>query len=305
MARWLFILTIALAGWFPPTAAQAITRTIPAESDALHRLGNRTQSYSPNYDNPAQPEYDSPVPGTMPCAVLNRESVTAIRHHPQQAPEIDQNSGRFWTMDTYQGDAEDPLSLHKYLYCGANPVDNEDSLGLFTQTFGYAAEPYIQAIYRQDHANDTVIYGKWARFGGLTGGLFRLKPDILNKSSKSWAEIKPFSPTGVAAAGIQYTKYSAFSVFGYLPDVGWKPSKNYAVVDGVPIIFWNCGGVIFYTDASEDAEDLFALATLTAAKQYMKENAAAFTTEEVLIPALVRITQMVRWVMPAIELEEI
>src|SRR5208283_921378 len=39
-------------------------------------------------------------------------------------------TGRFPTMDTYEGDNEDPLSLHKYLYCQADPVDNTDPLGL-------------------------------------------------------------------------------------------------------------------------------------------------------------------------------
>jgi RHS repeat-associated protein len=39
------------------------------------------------------------------------------------------NTGRFWTMDTYTGNNEDPLSLHKYLYCQGNPVDNGDPSG--------------------------------------------------------------------------------------------------------------------------------------------------------------------------------
>jgi RHS repeat-associated protein len=40
------------------------------------------------------------------------------------------DSGRFWTMDTYDGTSEDPLSLHKYLYCQADPVDRIDPSGL-------------------------------------------------------------------------------------------------------------------------------------------------------------------------------
>ena len=39
-------------------------------------------------------------------------------------------TGRFWTMDTYQGDNKDPLSLHKYLYGVADPVDFSDLSGL-------------------------------------------------------------------------------------------------------------------------------------------------------------------------------
>jgi hypothetical protein len=40
------------------------------------------------------------------------------------------NTGRFWTADEDgHGDQEDPLTLHKYLYCLANPVNNRDPSG--------------------------------------------------------------------------------------------------------------------------------------------------------------------------------
>src|SRR5207244_2978163 len=35
-------------------------------------------------------------------------------------------SGRFWTADTFLGDEVDPLSLHKYVYCAADPVNRVD-----------------------------------------------------------------------------------------------------------------------------------------------------------------------------------
>jgi RHS repeat-associated protein len=47
----------------------------------------------------------------------------------QRARYMNQNTGRFWTMDTYQGDTEDPLSLHKYLYAGDNPINRIDPSG--------------------------------------------------------------------------------------------------------------------------------------------------------------------------------
>jgi hypothetical protein len=42
---------------------------------------------------------------------------------------LNTGAGRFQTMDTYEGDNEDPLSLHKYLYAEDNPVDNVDPSG--------------------------------------------------------------------------------------------------------------------------------------------------------------------------------
>src|SRR5439155_26265092 len=37
--------------------------------------------------------------------------------------------GRFLTQDTYEATAEDPPSLHKYLYANADPVDGIDPTG--------------------------------------------------------------------------------------------------------------------------------------------------------------------------------
>jgi len=38
-------------------------------------------------------------------------------------------TGRFWTMDAYAGNNEDPRNLHKYLYGADNPVNNTDPSG--------------------------------------------------------------------------------------------------------------------------------------------------------------------------------
>ncbi|PWU16136.1 MAG: hypothetical protein C5B50_14080 [Verrucomicrobia bacterium] len=38
-------------------------------------------------------------------------------------------TGRFWTMDTFEGNNEDPLSLHKYLYANGDPVNVIDPSG--------------------------------------------------------------------------------------------------------------------------------------------------------------------------------
>jgi RHS repeat-associated protein len=38
-------------------------------------------------------------------------------------------TGRFWTRDTWEGNKRAPLSLHKYLYCLANPANNTDPSG--------------------------------------------------------------------------------------------------------------------------------------------------------------------------------
>jgi RHS repeat-associated protein len=52
-----------------------------------------------------------------------------LRLYYLRARYMDPNSGRFWSADTYQGTNEDPLSLHKYLYCQGNPVNGADPSG--------------------------------------------------------------------------------------------------------------------------------------------------------------------------------
>jgi RHS repeat-associated protein len=49
-----------------------------------------------------------------------------------RARYLNPDAGRFWTMDTFEGNQSDPLSLHKYLYAQADPVNNIDPSGQFT-----------------------------------------------------------------------------------------------------------------------------------------------------------------------------
>jgi RHS repeat-associated protein len=39
------------------------------------------------------------------------------------------DTGRFWTQDSFEGGGTDPSSLHKYTYCGNNPVNAFDPSG--------------------------------------------------------------------------------------------------------------------------------------------------------------------------------
>lgn len=42
---------------------------------------------------------------------------------------LNPNTGRFWTRDSFEGNKQDPLSLHKYLYVADNPVNAIDPSG--------------------------------------------------------------------------------------------------------------------------------------------------------------------------------
>ena len=91
------------------------------------------------------------------------------------------DSGRFWTMDSCEGNMSDPRSLHKYLYCAANPANAIDPSGntlletlgtfavksiLFTAT-GAAIGAVIGGVDGAIDDNNTFANG--FRHGGVYG----------------------------------------------------------------------------------------------------------------------------------------
>jgi RHS repeat-associated protein len=49
-----------------------------------------------------------------------------------RARYLNTDTDRFWSMDTYEGNNKEPLSLHKYLYVHGNPVNSIDPSGNMT-----------------------------------------------------------------------------------------------------------------------------------------------------------------------------
>ena len=192
-----------------------------------------------------------------------------------RARYLNPGTGRFWTRDSFDGNSQDPLSLHKYLYAENDPVDNVDWSGFYTSAFGYLAHAAIEAIYVADHPGQIVIVGTTR---GLLGTL--LKPDILNSTPGNlrFAEIKPLSISGAAKGVVQMGAYSlAFGSLGYTPDVSWQPSTHFAQVGQVSIAFVNVGGLVFYTSAESNLKDFLALSSIQAVRAFIRANAATLS----------------------------
>ncbi|MEW6161409.1 MAG: RHS repeat-associated core domain-containing protein, partial [Verrucomicrobiota bacterium] len=95
--------------------------------------------------------------------------------------------GRFWTMDSYEGAQGDPVSLHKYVYCAADPVNNVDPSGHFMEgTGGLLLTTALQKGLRGLQATSMTVPGhiaargfmKWAWLaGGIGAGVQTLMQD--------------------------------------------------------------------------------------------------------------------------------
>jgi RHS repeat-associated protein len=72
-------------------------------------------------------------------------------------------SGRFWTMDSFEGVTNEPSSLHKYLYAAANPVNKTDPSG-YSETLAGQLQTLDLSI-RIDSQNALIGLRVLAAFG--------------------------------------------------------------------------------------------------------------------------------------------
>ncbi len=97
------------------------------------------------------------------------------------------STGRFWSMDSFEGFGSDPTSLHKYTYCGNNPVNCIDPSGrsFLTQTsFAVAARTIAGfAMQRLTAYYTTVAIVQRAAFGAAVGLYFNVQAKILLEPS--------------------------------------------------------------------------------------------------------------------------
>jgi len=116
-----------------PGAASAVVRYFTYDGlGSVRELTNESGSVTDVFDYDAFGilVYRS---GTTDNAYLYRGErfESDIGQYYLRARFYNQNTGRFWNQDTYEGSASDPMSLHKYLYANANPISGWDPSGRF------------------------------------------------------------------------------------------------------------------------------------------------------------------------------
>lgn len=193
---------------------------------------------------------------------INR--VRQIRDVDQLPPRYyDTTIGRFTSLDTYEGQIIDPLTLQRYAYVANDPINNIDPTGHTTLREGQAAHKVITAIYRFDHPN-AIIQADIKPYSGGTKGK---RADIINYTGDTidtglLAEIKTPGEAKTGDRELQgyLADYNAKRVANntWLRDSSWDPSLKVfwlgAADPGLSktfgIITANLNGVIVYTTFS-------------------------------------------------------
>jgi RHS repeat-associated protein len=115
-----------------------------------------------------------------------------------RARYMNQETGRFWTQDTYEGVGSDPVSLHKYLYASADPVNNIDPTGNFSIGDMSAAMGIHGTLSGMSTISGAVVIGLIKRmlYGALAGAAIGGVDAALEGAS--WVEIMKRAGTGAA-----------------------------------------------------------------------------------------------------------
>jgi len=93
-----------------------------------------------------------------------------------RARYLNTSTGRFWSMDAFEGDDESPISLHKYLYAGSDPINNADPSGHGVEDVLVTAALYVGLGAAVGGGLGYYVTGtiRGAGFGALGGGLVGL-----------------------------------------------------------------------------------------------------------------------------------
>ena len=101
---------------------------------SVRALTDATGGVTDTYDYDAYGNLiDSTFTGSAPTPnnylFVGEEFDPDLNLYYNRARYLNVSTGRFWSADTYEGDPQSPLSLHRYLNTGANPINLLDPSG--------------------------------------------------------------------------------------------------------------------------------------------------------------------------------
>lgn len=108
----------------------------------LDKSGDVIREYAyDSFGNEISPDKKDDNPFRYAGEYFDRETGNIYLRSRYYAPE----QGRFLTMDTYTGEDDDPLSLHRYAYCDNDGVNQVDPSGQWGRKkgFGYKGDRFV------------------------------------------------------------------------------------------------------------------------------------------------------------------
>jgi RHS repeat-associated protein len=141
---------------------------------SVRQLTNSAGAVTDTYDYDAFGNLVNSI-GSTPNNYLfaGEECDPALSLYYNRARYMNTTTGRFWSIGAYEGDDEDPISLHKYLYAGENPVNMTDPSGhddLAEISFSLSISVGLGAAAGGIYTGSL----KGAEFGALGGGIVGL-----------------------------------------------------------------------------------------------------------------------------------
>jgi RHS repeat-associated protein len=174
----------------------------------------------------------------------------ALGIYYNRARYYDQRQGRFWTMDTYEGDPESPASLHKYLYASANPVDRFDpsgqaeiadvvaALSVASTLYGVASLGYhvyeaVTATSKEEH--DAAVFAAYQDAAGVTFALVGLGGGSLGPrlAAAGYGQIAVLAGRGLSIAERAGSVAASLILFASSARTGSGASRNTQNPNGV------------------------------------------------------------------------
>ncbi|MEN6355849.1 MAG: RHS repeat-associated core domain-containing protein [Armatimonadota bacterium] len=120
----------------------------------------------------------------------------------------DPQSGRFVSRDTFIGDDSDPASLHRFVYCGDDPIDRVDPTGHDFSIGGMAAASFIGATLGGiSSAVANYALGKAITFSSVIQGA--AVGAVLGPLAYAWAP----AAVGLGIAGVGSSAYLNYEVW--------------------------------------------------------------------------------------------
>ena len=213
-----------------------------------------------------------------------------------RARYYDPATGRFSRMDPFAGINSDPISLHKYLYIGADPINRIDPSGLVfisNVIYGNAVHKAIGANFVRLRRPYGVYSLSITEIVGLAG-ISRLQPDLVDTNPKvrEVYEIKPILSEAKGLLKLELYLSTLNSTDPTAKANPWKPGTTYVPpsvisldASTIAVVTPPVAGLIIYyvIDMKEVVAMVTAYTTIRFKLHFM--IADLLTTRGALIPA--------------------